>query len=76
MSYTITTDLGTSPFAASVDLAKVAMSNLETFEVIVCWSYGNYGNLADLCNDSTRHTVANALGSCLSEFEILLLGDK
>ena len=77
MSFTIVEDLVTTKFVpVSVKLAKVALSSLETFEVIVCWSYGNYSNLANLCNDSTRHSVVNALGSCLTEFEVVVQGAK
>ena len=70
MIYTLLENSGKPPFNAKVDIKKVAISNLETFEVIVCWSYGTYSNLESLCNDSTRHSVVNALGSCLTEFEV------
>ena len=53
---------------AHVNITKLATSNLDTFEVIVCWSYSDWDNLANNCNESTRHSVINALGSCLSEF--------
>ena len=68
VEYTLTIDSVTTPFAATVDLAKAAKSNLETFKVIVCWSYSTYNNLTDLCNESTQHSVVNALGFCLTEF--------
>ena len=73
ISYKLIKNMLLSPFVpASVNLAKLEISNLEAFEVIVCWSYGNYSNLANLCNESTRHTVVNALGYCLTEFEVLV----
>ena len=53
MSYTLSPDSVAAPFAASINFAKVEKNNSETFKVIFCWSYGTYGNLANLCNEST-----------------------
>jgi hypothetical protein len=76
MNYTLTANSGIVPFDATVDVNKVAISNLKTFEVIVCWSYGTYSNLQNLCNELTSHSVINALGYCLSEFEVIIEGAK
>ena len=76
MSYQLNTDSTTAPYSEKVDLAKVAMGNLESFQVIVCWSYGNYINLLNLCNESTKHIIVNALGFCLTEFAVTISGAK
>ena len=76
MSYKLDENQATAPFAATINLTKVAQNHLESFKVIVCWSYSNYSNLIDLCNESTQHEVVNALGSCLTEFEVFIPGAK
>ena len=48
---------------------------LETFQLIVCYSYGDYNNLANLCDESEVHTVVEALGSCFTP-EVFFDQDK
>ena len=36
---------------------KVPSQPLSTFNVIVCFSYGSYSNLADLCDSATPITI-------------------
>ena len=76
MSYKLNEDSETTPYVSTVNLAKVAMGNLESFQFIVCWSYGEYSNLLSLCNEATKHTVVNALGFCLTEFAVTISGAK
>ena len=37
---------------------------------MICYSYGEYANLQDLCDETVTHTVSNALGQCFTEFTI------
>jgi len=53
MSYKLIKDSETTPYNSTINLEKVAMGNLESFQLIVCWSYGEYSNLLSLCNEST-----------------------
>ena len=51
------------------------MTNLEdSFELIVCYSYGSYTNLQNLCDTDVKHKVKNAHGKCFSDLKVITKG--
>ena len=55
-----------------MQLEKVSTSALDTFKIKVCYNYGSYANLQDLCDESVQHSVINAIGECFGDFEVAL----
>ena len=55
-----------------VNFKKVATNTLKTFQIISCFSYGDYENLQHLCDEETPINIINALGTCITEFEVNL----
>lgn len=55
-----------------VEFLKTEKNLLDTFDVVFCYSYGDWANLASLCDETVLHPVTNALGLCFVEFDILL----
>ena len=50
---------------------------MESFHIAFCYSYGDYSNLADLCDYENTHSVVNSLGICFgSAFEVTLDEEK
>ena len=45
---------------------------MDTLQLILCYSYGDYANLQNLCDQSQPHAVINSLGVCFTEFEVSL----
>ena len=45
---------------------------MDEFEYISCHSYGEFGNLIDLCDETVVHTMTGALGRCFTDFSIEL----
>ena len=56
----------------TVQFDKKETNLLDTFDVVICYSYGDWGNLAHLCDKTVLHPVINALGLCFTEFSIQL----
>ena len=51
------------------------MLNLQdSFELIVCYSYGSYTNLQNLCDYDVKHKVKNAQGGCFSDLKVITKG--
>lgn len=41
---------------------------LDTFDVAICYSYGTWENLSNLCDETVVHPVTNAIGTCFDDF--------
>ena len=59
-----TTEAVTGTSRIRLTLKKVLLSKVKTFNFVVCYSYGTYANLKNLCNTAKPHIVNNALGVC------------
>ena len=59
-------DIWTQQSEVTLDFAKVKTNLLSTFELIVCYTYAGYTNLADLCDTQTTIPVINAEGQCFN----------
>lgn len=51
----------------TVKFTKVATCTLDTFVLLLCYSYGSVTTLQGLCNTSRPIPVSNALGSCFTD---------
>ena len=43
---------------------------IDSYQVVVCYNYGEYANIQDLCDEDEPHTIINALGECFTLFEV------
>ena len=55
-----------------VQFDKKESGLLDTFDVVICYSYGDWGNLESLCDETVTHPVINARGLCFDEFNVQL----
>ena len=44
---------------------------IKNFKLTMCFSYGEYENLQDLCDNENYLSVINALGVCFENFAVL-----
>ena len=44
---------------------------IKNFKLTMCFSYGEYENLEDLCDNENYLSVINALGVCFENFAVL-----
>ena len=70
--FTTTIDISSTYDQVYVQFETVNNCITETLQILICYSYGSYTNLQDLCDQSTPHTIINALGECISGFELSL----
>ena len=50
----------TDPYSIQVALLRKPTNTLASFVLVPCFSFGDYPNLADLCDYNVAHTVVNA----------------
>ena len=55
-----------------VQFDKKETNLLDTFDVVICYSYGDWDNMASLCDETVLHPVINARGLCFDEFNVQL----
>ena len=70
----INIEMNDNSLTSYVDLkfSKSLANIVESFDLIVCYNYGTYANLQDLCDNSVKHPITNALGTCYSEFRFTI----
>ena len=51
---------------------RAPLCSYETFGFIICYTYGYWPNLADLCDENTNHVAINSLGDCVIGYEVIL----
>ena len=56
----------------TVQFDKKETNLLDTFDVVICYSYGDWARLTNLCDETILHPVTDALGLCFIEFSIQL----
>ena len=47
---------------------RTETSITESFELLLCFRYGSYTKLQELCDETVRHKFINALGTCIVTF--------
>ena len=66
------TSISDTSSTARVLLEAVSTNAYDAFSIKVCYNYGSYANLQDLCDESVQHSVINAIGECFGDFEVAL----
>ena len=58
----------------TVKFDRVSTCALDQIELIACYTYGDseYPNLIDLCDTGNIHVVEGALGTCFTDFSVIL----
>lgn len=50
----------------NISIKKLEHCPLHHFTIAICFNYGEYENLQDICDDENTFSVINALGKCFS----------